>query len=222
MEPDLARLSGRIEGEFTLSRERLRSIRHQEPADHRSRQERIALYEKACGALKDIWEPRLQAVRQRLKEGLKVPIFVRANHRQASVAFASSLARIRLSFTAMTDPDVRTLVLEYDLEILPALVCVPTRDRLEQPLQQFDLRRIGEWVDDRVVVFVRTYLSLYENEYKLGTLIVEDPVAHVRFPKCAAVSMLEHRGKTFYFMADSTRDEFEARETRRELGPAGT
>ena len=111
-ESDLARLSGRIESEFTLSRERLRSIRHQEPADHRSRQERLLLYERACRTLKDVWEPRVQAVRQRLKEGLKVPIFIRANQRQVGITFASSLARIRLLFTAMIDADVRTLILQ--------------------------------------------------------------------------------------------------------------
>lgn len=156
MEPDLARLSGRIECEFTLSRERLRSIRHQEPADHRSRQDRLAQYENACRTLQKIWEPRLQTVRQRLKDGLKVPIAIRSNRRQAALSFVSSLARIRLSLTAMTDADVRLLVLEYDLEIVPSLVFVPTRDRLELPLQQFDPRRIKEWVDDRVVTFVRT------------------------------------------------------------------
>jgi len=222
MEPDLARLSGRIECEFTLSRERLRSIRHQEPADHRNRQDRLAQYETACRALRDVWEPRLQTVRQRLKDGLKVPIAVRANRRQAVLSFVSSLARIRLSFTAMTDADVRFLVLEYDLEISPSLVFVPTRDRLELPLQQLDPRRIEEWVDDRVVTFVRTYLSLYENEYNLGALIVEDPVAHVRFPKAAAVTTLERQGKTLYFISDSTRDDYESREHRRELDPTGT
>lgn len=222
MEPDLARLPGRIESEFNLSRERLRSLRHLEPADHRSRQDRLAGYENACRALQEIWEPRLQAVRQRLKDGLKVPITVRLNRRQAGLAFASSLARIRLTFTAMTDADVRTLILEYDLAIAPALISIPTRERLELPLQQFDPGRIGQWADDRAVAFVRTYLSLYENEYYLGALIVEDPVAHVRFPRAAAVATLERQGKTLYFISDSTRDEFEGRETRRELDPTGS
>jgi len=221
MEPELARLSGRIESEFNLSRERLRSIRHQEPADHRHRQTRLMLYEAVCRSLQEIWEPRLQAVRQRLKDGLKVPIAIRINRRQAGLSFASSLARIRLAFTAMIDADVRTVILEYGLEIVPSLVSVPTLDRFELPLQQFDGRRIEEWVDDRVVSFVRTYLSLYENEYNLGALIVEDPVAHVRFPKAAAVSTVERQGKTFYFISDATRDDFDARESRRELDPSG-
>jgi YHS domain-containing protein len=76
-------------------------------------------------------------------------------------------------------------------------------------------------VDDRLVAFVRTYLSLYENEYNLATHLVEDPVAHVRFPKCAAVATLERQGKTHYFITESTRDEFDAGEPRREYGHAG-
>jgi YHS domain-containing protein len=39
--------------------------------------------------------------------------------------------------------------------------------------------------------------------------MVEDRIAHCRFPKAAAATSLEWGGKTFYFIGDETRREFE-------------
>lgn len=48
-----------------------------------------------------------------------------------------------------------------------------------------------------------------ENEIYLKEYMVEDPIAHVRFPSMAAGSTVEWRGKTFYFIGEETRCEFE-------------
>jgi YHS domain-containing protein len=48
-----------------------------------------------------------------------------------------------------------------------------------------------------------------ENEIYLADYMVEDPVVHVRFPKYAAGATLEQHGKTFYFVGEETRREFE-------------
>ena len=39
--------------------------------------------------------------------------------------------------------------------------------------------------------------------------MVEDPIAHVRFPKQAAATTLERHGQTYYFIGEDTRREFE-------------
>jgi YHS domain-containing protein len=80
----------------------------------------------------------------------------------------------------------------------------------EWPLDAIDERAIGDWVDDRIVEFVKTYLSLHENEYYWKEHMVVDPVAGVRFPKFAAAATVEWEGKTYHFMGDQTRREFEA------------
>ncbi len=38
--------------------------------------------------------------------------------------------------------------------------------------------------------------------------MVEDPVAHVRFPKFAAGATLDWQGQKFYFISEETRREF--------------
>jgi YHS domain-containing protein len=42
--------------------------------------------------------------------------------------------------------------------------------------------------------------------------MVEDPVANVRFPKYAAGATLEVQGKTYYFIDETTRQEFQKRQ----------
>ncbi len=78
-------------------------------------------------------------------------------------------------------------------------------------LRNIDDAAVAKWIDDRIVDFVRTYVSLHENEYYLKDFMVEDPVAHVRFPKFAAGTTLESNGKTVYFIGEETRREFEKR-----------
>ena len=40
-----------------------------------------------------------------------------------------------------------------------------------------DETALGNWLDDRIVGFVQTYLSMHENQYYLKEHMVEDPVA---------------------------------------------
>ena len=65
--------------------------------------------------------------------------------------------------------------------------------------------------DDRIVDFVKTYVALHENQYYLKDYLVDDPIAGVRFPKYAAAATLDVSGKTYYFISDETRAEFESR-----------
>lgn len=218
MADEAASLAGRIEQEFARSREKLEQLRREKVEEHQDRQERLALFERACDSLKEVWGPRLDALMRRFGKTVMVTPRAVVGRRQATFDFASNLARISLTFTAATDIDVRRLVLDYGLEITPMLMSFPGRDRLEQDLEGIDTVAIGAWMDDRIMDFVRTYLSLQENEYYLKPHMVEDPVAHVRFPKFAAASMLERGGKTLYFIAQETREEFEANEAAQRKG----
>jgi YHS domain-containing protein len=38
--------------------------------------------------------------------------------------------------------------------------------------------------------------------------MVEDPIAHVQFPRAAAATTLEWQGQKFYFIGEETRREF--------------
>jgi len=214
MESKLQDLAGRIDAEFSRSKEKLEKLRAQKVEEHQGRRQRLALFDKACDTLQSVWRPRLETLKKAFGERVQVSPYAEAGRRQAAFAFTSDLARINLAFTATIDVDVRNLVLEYSLEILPVLMSYPSRARLEQPLEQVDAAAVGAWIEDRIVDFVNTYLSIHENEYYLKAHMVEDPVAHVLFPEFAAAATLERGGKTLYFIANETREEFEAKERK--------
>ena len=129
--------------------------------------------------------------------------------REVTFKFDSQLARVELRFSAATDPDVRKLVLDYDLMIRPILMDFTRHANADFPLEKIDDAAVVKWIEDRIVDFVRTYVALHENEYYLKDFMVEDPIAHVRFPKFAAGATIEANGKTVYFIGEETRQAYE-------------
>src|SRR4030095_7590336 len=133
MESDVQGLLSRINEEFTRSKEKMEKMRQEKVEEHQGRQSRMELFEKDCEHLKGVWGPRLDARRKAFGERVQVEPHFDSGRRQATFAFVSNLARITLTFTATTDLEVRKLVLEYQLAIVPVLMSYPDHARLEQP-----------------------------------------------------------------------------------------
>ena len=206
---DVSGLLERIDAEFSALKDKIKQAQGEKQQEHKDRQQRLAAFEKEMETLPDVWKPRLEALIQRFGDKAKVSPRLESTSRAVTVDFQSELAKIRMRLSAATDKDIRNLILLYDLEILPTLMQFDSHSQAEWPLNAIDRQAIGAWVDDRIVSFVKTYLSLHENEYYLKEHMVQDPVAGVRFPKFAAASTLQWGGKTYYFIGDDTRREFE-------------
>jgi YHS domain-containing protein len=159
--------------------------------------------------LRDVWRPRLEALAQKFGERVNVKPHVEPGRRSATFAFQSDLARIDLRFAVAPDAEVRNLVFSYELEIIPILMKFDSHDEIEFPLETVDTSALGAWFDDRIVSFVKSYLAIHENQYYLKDQMVEDPIAKVKFPKFAAGATLQAKGKTVYFIDETTRREFE-------------
>jgi YHS domain-containing protein len=208
---NVATLIDRIDAEFSALDDKIKHAQTERVQEYRDRQSRLATFEKQLEALPAVSKPRLEALIQRFGDRVKVTPRLASSSREVSLEFQSKLARIRLRLSAATDHDVRNMILSYDLEIIPMLMQFDSHQQAQWPLDAVDQRAVGEWVDDRIVDFVKTYLSLHENEYYLKDDMVEDPVAGVRFPRFAAATSTEWSGKTYYFIGDETRREFEAK-----------
>jgi hypothetical protein len=147
-------------------------------------------------------------------ERVDVRPLIEPGRRSAKFAFQSDLASIDLRFAVAPDAEVRQLVFTYDLEILPILMKFESHEEIQFPLDNVDKEGLGKWIDDRIVNFVKTYLSLHENQYYLKGHMVEDPIAKVRFPKYAAGATFEDRGKTVYFIDDASCREYQKRQSK--------
>lgn len=209
--PEMASLLNRIDAEFSALSDKIKQAQAERLQEYQERQERLAAFERELETLPEVWKPRLEALIQRFADRIKVAPRIASSSREVSLEFLSELARIRLRLSASTDQQVRKLILNYNLEILPVLMQFDSHKEAEWPLEAIDRQAVAEWVDDRIVDFVKTYLSLHENQHYLRDHLVEDPVAGVRFPRFAAAATVEWSGKTYYFIGDETRREFEAK-----------
>ena len=204
-------LLNRIDAEFDSAKKRIEEFQQQKLTQYRERQNRMASFTKLCDRLREIWKPPLEALSQRFDQKVHVTPKIEPSLRQAKFQFQSQLAKIELTFSAMADSDVRNLVLQYDLAILPILMPFKNTDHLEMPLDKVDEKAVEAWIDDRILDFVKTYLALHENQHYLTYLkeyMVSDPIAEVQFPKYAAAATCDWNGKTHYFISTETCLEF--------------
>lgn len=205
---DLNSLLKRIDDSFAKNEARVKSFQAEQTEAYHARQQRLEEFGRVCERLKGVWGPRLQSLVDRFRDRVQVTPSIAPTQREAALEFESNLARIKLKFSASTDRDVRKLVLDYRLDLIPVLMQYKQHDHAEFPLEAIDESAVAQWIDDRIVDFVETYLSLGENEYYLKDHMVEDPVAGVRFPKFAAAATLDWNRRTYYFICEDTRNQF--------------
>jgi YHS domain-containing protein len=202
-------LAERIDAEFAAAFQRVEDLKTQQVEAFQGRQQRLEEFDQRLEALRDVWRPRLDALAKKFGERVDVQPAVEPGRRSAKFKFKSELASVDLRFAVAPDPDVRNAVFTSDLQILPVLMKFDSHDEISFPLDAVDKQALAQWFDERIVSFVKTYLSLHENQYYLKGHMVEDPIAKVKFPKYAAGATLEQGGKTVYFIDESTLREYQ-------------
>jgi YHS domain-containing protein len=208
---DISSLANQIDAEFTAVAEKTKKFQTEQVQQHKERQQRMEQLGKTFHELRDVWRPRFEYLVKKFGDRVKVTPRIVPSTREAILEFQSSLARVRLKFSAYTDREVQKLILSYHLEIVPILMRFTPHAETEFPLNKVDKEAVGKWMDARIVDFVRTYLALGDNEWYLKDQMVEDPIAKVRFPKQAAGATLDWQGQTYHFVGEETRREFAAK-----------
>jgi YHS domain-containing protein len=206
---DTSNLLNRINAEFAALDAKIKKSLSENVEAYRDRQKRLGAFEKALDDLRGLWRPKLEALAKRFGDQVKLTPRLTPSSREVVFAFQSPLAQIRLKFSAYADKDLRNLVLAYDLDIVPILIHFDSHAETTCALDAINKDALDRWLDDQIVAFVRTYLSLHEDERYLKEEMVEDPVAHIRFPKFAAANTFKRNGTTLYFISEETRCEFD-------------
>jgi YHS domain-containing protein len=206
--PEVTSLASRIDAEFSAVTDKMKKLRADSLEDYQGRKQRVEQLNKVFDELRGIWKPRLEVLVKKFADTVEAKPRIVPSTREATFEFRSKMARIRLKFSASTDRDVRKVILSYDLEIVPVLLRFEPHAEVEFPLEKVNKEAVEKWFDDRILDFVRTYLSMGDNEVYLKDYMVEDPVAQVRFPNFAAGATLQWQGKTYYFIGEETRQEF--------------
>jgi YHS domain-containing protein len=205
---DIESLASRLDAEFSAVEQKVKKFQSEQMAEHKQRQERLDQLGKVFDRLREIWKPRLELLVKKFRDRVETTPRIVPSTREVTFRFQSRLAHVRLKFSASTDRNIDKVILSYDLEIIPILMRFKSHDEVEFPLSAVDPDVVAKWFDDRIVDFVQTYFSMGETEIYLKDQMVEDPIAHVRFPRAAAATTLEWGGQTFYFIGEETRREF--------------
>lgn len=206
---DVSQLAARIQSELDAGRQRIETFRAEKVDEYRQRQIRHEQFLVVLGKVRALAKPRFEKLAELVKFDTK-PLEMPGS-RGVEMAFKTDLATVRMQVRAAHDEDVRNLLLEYELEILPIFFRFNPKASLTVPLDQFDEQRVVQWFDDRIVEFVKTYVQLHFTDEYQRDQMVTDPVAKIRFPKVFAKSTVEHGGQTLYFLSDETRAAFEGR-----------
>jgi len=207
--PDIDSLASRIDAEFAAVEKKVKQFQSEQVEQHKQREKRLEQLTKVFEEMRDIWRPRLEFLVKKFGDRVQTTPRIVPSTREAIFDFQSRVARVRLKFSSLTDRDIQKVVLSYDLDIIPVLMRFKNHDEIEFPLEAVDKGVAAKWIDDRIVEFVQTYFSMGESEIYLKDQMVEDPIAHVRFPKVAAATTLEWGGQKYYFIGEETRRDFE-------------
>ena len=202
--------TARLDMEFGLMPIAIDEERARLEREYHERQTRLAeLFVPALAQLRVIWEPRRDVLLARLKDLIHIVPVANDDFSTASFSLDSPLARITLRFMFSHDPEVRNIILEYRLEVVPILMKIDNHSTLELSLESFDQDVAALWFEDRMVSFIRTFVELNGNQYYLRDHMVEDVIAHVRMRKSGAKETVDWDGHKYHFICADTRREFE-------------
>jgi len=188
----------------------------------KSRDRLLEQFAADCARLQGVWKPRLEAFAKKFGDSVHVTPKVSPTQRDVAMSFRTGLAAVNLRLVAGAAVESGNLVLDYTLDIVPILMDYERAARLEQPIGKVDAKAVGDWIDDRLIAFLKTYHAMFANEAYLASSMVEDPVAHVRFPKHVAAASIERGGKTVYFVSAETKATYESSQAGAPPPPAAS
>jgi YHS domain-containing protein len=205
---DVNDLVARIEGALTKVTDRIKQEQHQELRLHQDRQELLKEYAKAQAKVVEIAKPRLEALAKRAGERATVTPSVSETRRSVRFEFRSPKVFITLTFAVAPDKDVKNVVVDQNLQVVPVLWSFDSHSEFITPIKAVDADGLAKWLDDRIVAFVELFVQIHESELYDKVDYVEDPIAKVKFPKFAAAATLDHDGKTHFFISEETKATF--------------
>jgi YHS domain-containing protein len=210
---DINALMNRIDQEIAAEGGRQKTGWAEQQLANRERALRLQRYETEAKHVIELVKPRLDAFIERFKAVVKAEPVVRQHTRAVILNFAATVAKATLRFEVFPDQDVNHIRLECTQEITPVVVRHDKQSALEFPLGGVQDDAVVQWFDDRIVAFVQVYVAVVRQDAALREQLkdefVEDPVARIQFPKYLASSTLERDGRTYYFVDEETRREFE-------------
>lgn len=209
---DMNQFTERLKSAFESAKGRVQQIQEEAGRQYQELQQRYEEFDRLVKHLgPTVARPRLEKLSEHFP-GLEGTPSITRHGREVLLNFMktpTALATIKLRLRMTHDAEIRNLVLEYELEILPVYMDYERTAKLELPLAEVTDEKVAAWLDERLLAFVNTFLSMeFTDQYQRQNLVV-DPVAETQFPKAFAAGSVEHQGCTYYFLSTETMQAFQ-------------
>ena len=123
-------------------------------------------------------------------------------------------ADIELRFGLEAGVAVDSLILFYDLEIVPVFIEFERHDQVALPLDPSSVEKAVEWFKRKALAFTGRYVSLFFDPEDQKGSEVPDVVLGRTFPATFAKDGTKYRGVTYHFLTEESRKAFEQDPTR--------
>ena len=206
-----ADLSSRLDAVMEEARGRVKAFQTEAESTRQEIQERYQQFLPIAERIVGIAREKLERLKERVKFDV-IPSQLqneRMYSRSVTLDVKTELASVvKAGFRLSHDSDVRHIILDYNLEIIPVFFRFNSHAHMDMPLESYDEAVVAKWLDDQIVEFANAYLELYSTKQYQERVLVSDTVAGITFPKYFAAATLDHDGRTYYFVSEETRREF--------------
>jgi YHS domain-containing protein len=106
------------------------------------------------------------------------------------------------------DGEGKSVWVQYQASIVPLFVPLEGQDQVSMLLEAVEDAKVATWVDEKLLMFVDTYLRLETSSPYQDENSVTDPVCGMSVNKVNAPAEMDHRGVRYYFCVDECRTKF--------------
>ena len=223
---EIDEFKAKLRGEVESAMERIREMQDQAAEQYREMQANYAIFLDLSQRIREAIRPWVDAFAESLPDA--TPVVTERDFGPAGRVFHGGFvtfslprsercpANINLRFGLEAGVAVDSLILFYDLEILPVFIEFERHDQIALPLDPSSVETAVEWFKQKALAFTKTYVSMFFNpDYQKGSE-VPDVVLGRTFPRAFAKGQTEYRGVThhFLFLTEESQKAFEQDPTR--------
>lgn len=115
-----------------------------------------------------------------------------------------------LEFSVEHDVRVEKLIVHTQTRIMPAFVRFNQQDNLRLPVDDVGDEQVADWVEERLLEFLDTYLRIDGGAEAFTEEPVTDPVCGMQIRRSDATARELYYGHPYFFCCDGCREQFRA------------
>lgn len=105
---------------------------------------------------------------------------------------------------------IEQVQLRYELDLMPTFTRYDSHDRFVMPLDAVDDDVAADWIEQKLLEFLSTYLTVERGRNDFEDESVTDPVCGMRIRRSAAVASSDFKGHPYFFCSTACRGRFDA------------